>query len=80
MKWALTAVASIFLISIFFLCLCGSWPEILEEARTTNVEFFQEDGNQDVDEECDEEKSKPADNIVASNMKEDNNNSYDNGQ
>merc|ERR1712194_670399 len=47
MKWVLTAVASIFLISLFFLCLCGSWPEILEEARTTNVEFFDDDEKED---------------------------------
>jgi len=40
MKWALTVVASIFIVSIFFLCLCGSWPEILEEAKTTNVEMI----------------------------------------
>jgi len=77
MKWALTAVASIFLISLFFLCLCGPWPEILEEARTTNVEFYQDDDN---DDECDEEESKSADNIVTSNKKDDDNNSYDNRQ
>jgi len=60
MKWALTAVASIFLISLFFLCLCGSWPEILEEARTTNVEFFDEDDNEDDDDDEKEDNNDSA--------------------
>lgn len=76
MKWALTVVASIFLVSIFFLCLCGSWPEILEEARTTNVQIIPNDDAND--NECDDEDTKSVDNIVTGDKKDDDNKS-DNG-
>ncbi|MGK3755621.1 MAG: hypothetical protein ACI8RD_007931 [Bacillariaceae sp.] len=81
MKWALTTVASIFLVSIFFLCMMGSWPEVLEEARTVNVDIFSDDDEENDDDidERDEEEPKSVDNIATSNMKDDNNDTYDNG-
>ena len=67
MKWALTAVACTFLIAIFFLCLCGPWESIMEEAKTTTIDIFPE-----ADGECDEEKPTTFENTIASNMNEDN--------
>lgn len=42
LAWALTVVASIFSISIFFLFLCSPWDEIIEEAQTVVVDFSPE--------------------------------------
>jgi hypothetical protein len=56
MKWALTAVSFTFLISIFFLCLMSSWPEVLEEARTVDVDIFSDDEENDDIKERDEEE------------------------
>ena len=51
MKWALTVVASIFAISIFFLCLCGPWEAILDEARTATAEIIPVSDGEDEDDE-----------------------------
>jgi len=42
MAWALTVIASIFGISIFFLCLCGPWEKIVEEAQLAVTDFTPE--------------------------------------
>jgi MFS-type transporter involved in bile tolerance (Atg22 family) len=39
LAWALTTVAAIFFISIFFLLLCSPWEEIVEQAQTVIVDF-----------------------------------------
>lgn len=39
LAWALTVVASIFLISVFFLCMCGPWEKIIEEANLVDIDF-----------------------------------------
>ena len=46
LAWALTTVAAIFSISVFFLLLCGSWEEIVEESRTVEVDFSPESQGQ----------------------------------
>lgn len=79
MKWALTAVSFTFLISIFFLCLMSSWPEVLEEARTVDVDIFSDDEENDDIKERDEEEPASVDNIAIGNKKDDNNNAHDNG-
>jgi hypothetical protein len=40
LPWALTVVASIFVISIGLLSMCGSWESILEEAKTVEIDIF----------------------------------------
>jgi hypothetical protein len=58
----------------------GSWPEVLEEARTVNVDIFSDDEGKDDDiHERDEEEPKSVDNMAISNEKDDNNNAHDNG-
>ena len=42
LAWALTVVASIFSISIFFLLLCGPWEKIVEQAQTLEIDFSPE--------------------------------------
>jgi len=39
LAWALTTVAAIFFISIFFLLLCSPWEEIVEQAQIVLVDF-----------------------------------------
>ena len=54
LTWALTVLASIFIISIFFLCLCGPWETILEEVRTVNIDIISESDGEDDDDDGDE--------------------------
>lgn len=39
LPWALTVVAAHFLPSIFLLCMCGAWDEIVDESKTIEVDF-----------------------------------------
>lgn len=77
MKWALTCVASVLLVSIFFLCLCGSWPEILEEAKTTNVQIIPDDDSGDIN--CDDGDTNSVVNIASGDKKNDAGDKSDNG-
>ena len=46
---ALSVIASILFISIFFLCLCGPWDKIVEEANTVVVDFGPESESKAID-------------------------------
>jgi len=41
MAWALTVVASIFILSVGFLLCAGTWDEMLEELNTVEVKLFE---------------------------------------
>lgn len=52
LPWALTVVASFFIVSIGFLCLCGPWEKIVEEAKTIEIEILENESEREsVDDE-----------------------------
>ena len=44
LAWGLTVVGSIFIISIFFLLLCASWENVVEEARAVVLDQKADEG------------------------------------
>jgi len=48
LPWALTVVAAHFLPAILFLLFCGKWEDIVNEAETVEVSFYEADNNAEV--------------------------------
>lgn len=50
LPWALTVVASIFIISVCLLGMCGSWESIIKEANTIEIDIIGAESEVVVDE------------------------------